>query len=60
MARGLKKAFHARRYIIEKAAMARFKQIFEEMDQEKVQNQYDFYTKRLWDSRRAEGQMTRY
>lgn len=40
--------------------MARFKQVFKEMDEKKVQYQYDFYTKRLWECRRAGGQMTRY
>jgi hypothetical protein len=36
MARGLKKEFHAQRCTTEKAALARFKQVFEEMDEKKV------------------------
>jgi hypothetical protein len=60
MARGLKREFHARQCTTEKAALVRFKKIFEEMDEKKVQSQYDFYTKRLWDCKRASGQMTRY
>jgi hypothetical protein len=57
----VKRKFYARRCTIEKAAMARFEQIFiEELDQNKIQNLYDFYTLRLWDYRRAEGQMTKF
>jgi len=61
MAHPLKKAFHAKRCTTEKAGLARFKQIFEEeIDQGTIQNMYDYYTKRLHDCRRAEGQMTKY
>jgi hypothetical protein len=60
MARPLKRAFHARRVTSEKAALARFEKLFEQMDQRKVQELYSWYTKRLWECRRAMGQMTRY
>jgi hypothetical protein len=60
MAHPLKKAFHAKRCITEKASLARFKQIFEEMDQKTIQNLYNSYTKRLHDCKRAGGQMTKY
>jgi hypothetical protein len=60
MAHPLKKAFHAKRCTTEKASLARFKQIFEEMDQKTIQNLYNSYTKRLHDCRRAGGQMTKY
>jgi len=60
MARPLKRRFHARRCTTEEAALARFTQIFEEIDQEQVQGLYTWYTKRLHDCRRAGGQMTRY
>ena len=57
----MKRKFHARRCITEKAIMARFEQVFiEELDQNQIQNLYDFYTLRLWDYRRAEGQMTKF
>lgn len=60
MARPLKRAFHARRCTTEKAALARFEKVFDEMDQGKVNSLYSWYTKRLHDCRRARGQMTRY
>jgi hypothetical protein len=60
MAHPLKKAFHVKRCTTEKASLARFKQIFEEMDQKTIQNLYNSYTKRLHDCRRAGGQMTKY
>ncbi len=61
MARPLKREFHQKRCTTEGAAMARFKQIFEqEMDQKKIQELYSWYTKRLHECRRLEGQMTRY
>jgi hypothetical protein len=61
MARPLKRQFHARRVTSEKAALARFKRLFEEeMDVEKVQELYSWYTKRLHECRRTGGQMTRY
>ena len=60
MARPLKRAFHSRRCTTERAAIARFERVFSEMDQQKVNSQYEWYTKRLWECRRASGQMTRY
>ena len=60
MAYPIKRKFHAQRCTIEKAALARFEQVFNEMDQSKVQTLYNWYTKRLHDCRRAGGQMTRY
>jgi hypothetical protein len=61
MAHPLKRKFHAKRCTTEKAVIARFKQLFEEeMDQGTIQNMYNFYTKRLHDCRRAEGQMTKF
>jgi len=42
-------------------ALARFTRIFEEeLDQKKVQKQYEWYTKRFHECRRLDGQMTRY
>jgi hypothetical protein len=60
MARPLKRAFHKRRCTTERAALARFQTVFDEMDQEKVNSLYEWYTKRLWECKRAGGQMTRY
>ena len=60
MAYPIKRKFHAQRCTIEKAVLARFEQVFNEMDQSKVQTLYNWYTKRLHDCRRAGGQMTRY
>jgi len=61
MAHPLKRKFHAKRCTTEKAVIARFKQLFEEeMDQGTIQNMYNFYTKRLHDYRRAEGQITKF
>jgi hypothetical protein len=61
MAHPIKRKFHAKRSTTEKAALARFRQLFEEeMDQCTIQNMYNWYTKRLHDCRRAGGQMTRY
>ena len=60
-AQGLKRKFHSRRVPTEKAALARFSRIFtEELDQTKVQKQYEWYTKRFHECRRLDGQMTRY
>ncbi|KAE9380926.1 hypothetical protein N431DRAFT_523394, partial [Stipitochalara longipes BDJ] len=47
MARPLKRRFHARRCMTEKAALAWFTQIFDEIDQKQVQGLYTWYTKRL-------------
>ena len=61
MAHLVKRKFHAKRYMTEKAAIARFQRLFEEeMDQGTIQNLYNFYTKRLHDCRRAGGQMTKF
>lgn len=61
MAHPLKRAFHSKRCTTDKAALARFTQIFEkEMEQKMIQYMYDYYTKRLHDCRRAGGQMTKY
>jgi hypothetical protein len=56
----IKRKFHAQRRTTEKAALARFEQVFNEIDQGEVQTLYNWYTKRLHDCRRAGGQMTRY
>ena len=60
MARPIKRRFHARRSTTEKAALARFMELFNEMGQEQLQSLYKWYCKRLHECRRAEGQMTRY
>jgi hypothetical protein len=61
MAHRLKRKFHAKQCTTEKAVIARFKQLFEEeIDQGTIQNMYNFYTKRLHDYRRAEGQITKF
>ena len=57
----LKRRFHYRRTTTEKAALARFTQIFqEELDEAKVKSMYNWYTKRLHECERRDGQMTRY
>jgi hypothetical protein len=61
MAQELKKKFHAQTCTTEKAALARFKRIFEnEMSYDKIRGFYDWFTKRLHECERLEGQMTRY
>jgi hypothetical protein len=61
MAHPLKRLFHSKRTASEKGALSRFTQIFEkEMDQKTTQHMYEYYTKRLHDCRRADGQMTKY
>jgi DDE superfamily endonuclease len=61
MAHPLKRLFHSKRSASEKGALSHFTQIFEkEMDQKTIQHMYEYYTKRLHDYRRAEGQMTKY
>jgi hypothetical protein len=61
MAMPLKRAFHAVRSTLNKKALDRFNHIFtEEMDQNTVNGMYKWYTKRLHECRRADGQMTRY
>lgn len=61
MAHPLKQRFHAERCTTQKAAKERFMRVFyHEMDQKKIQEMYKWYTKRLHECRRREGQMTRY
>lgn len=61
MAMPLKRAFYAVRSTTNKKALDRFNRIFiEEMDQNTVNGIYKWYTKRLHEYRRADGQMTRY
>jgi hypothetical protein len=61
IAHPLTRKFHAQRCSTEKASMARFTRIFEkETDQGTIQHMYKYYTKRLHDCRRADGQMTKY
>ena len=48
MAHPIKKAFHSRRCASEKTALARFRKVFrEDTDQEKINEQFSWYTKRL-------------
>jgi hypothetical protein len=61
MASTLKRRFYYRRITTKKAALARFCKIFkEELDEEEVESQYKWYTKRLHECGRRDGQMTRY
>lgn len=60
MASILKRRFHYRRTATEKAALARFTQIFQELDEAKVESMYNWYTKRLHKCERRDGQITRY
>lgn len=57
----LKKKFHCKRTATQHTALARFSQIFnEELNDEKVHEMYEWYTKRLHECQRRDGQMTRY
>jgi hypothetical protein len=61
IAQPVKKLFHAKRTASESAALARFTKIWEEeMSQVKIQELYKWYTKRLHEAERVDGQMTRY
>jgi hypothetical protein len=61
MACTLKRKFHHKRTTTQKAALARFTQIFmEELDEDIVHSQYNWYTKRLHECGRRDGQITRY
>ena len=61
LAHPVKRAFHAVRSASDKAALARFNQVFmEELDQGSINGMYKWYTKRLHECQRADGQMTRY
>jgi hypothetical protein len=61
MAALIKRKFHARRYTADQGALKRFTRVFNnELDQKTIQHCYDFYIKRLWDCKRARGQMTSY
>ena len=58
IAHPLKRAFHSKRCASEGAGLYRFAKIFEqELDQEKINNVYDWYTRRLYACRVAGGQM---
>jgi hypothetical protein len=61
MAYPLKRLFHSKRSASEKDALLHFTQVFKkEIDQKTIQHMYEYYTKRLHDCGRAEGQMTKY
>jgi hypothetical protein len=61
MANPIKRKFYVRRCTTDGAALKRFTGVFnEELDEKTIQHCYDFYTKRLWDCKRAKGQMTSY
>jgi hypothetical protein len=61
MAHPLKSLFHSKRTALEKGALSRFTQIFEkEMHQKTIQHMYKYYTKRLYDCKRADKQMIKY
>ena len=61
MAYLIKKTFHSRRCTSEKTILARFKKVFgEDTDQEKINEQFTWYTKRLHECIRLGGQMTKY
>jgi hypothetical protein len=61
MANPIKRRFHARRCTTDQGALKRFTGIFnDELDQKTIQHCYDYYIKRLWDCKRARGQMTSY
>ncbi|KAL5316272.1 hypothetical protein ACEPPN_015317 [Leptodophora sp. 'Broadleaf-Isolate-01'] len=61
MAHPIKKAFHSRRCASEKTALARFRNVFgEDSDQDKINEQFVWYTKRLHECIRLGGQMTKY
>jgi hypothetical protein len=61
LAHTIKRKFHAKRTASDKTALAYFTKIWEEeMDQNKIQEMYNWYTKRLHDAERVDGQMTRY
>jgi hypothetical protein len=56
MAHPLKRLFYFKRSASEKGVLLYFTQIFEkEMDQKTIQHMYGYYTKRLYNYRRAEG-----
>jgi hypothetical protein len=61
MAHLIKKTFYLRRYASKKTALARFKKGFgEDTDQEKINEQFTWYTKRLHECIRLSGQMIKY
>ncbi len=61
MAHPVKRLFHSRCCTSQKAALHCFAKVFEdEMDMEKINELYMWYTKRLHECRRLRGQMTRY
>lgn len=56
----LKKAFYSRQCTTERASLAYFRQVFDNIDQDTIQGLYNSYTIRLNNCRRADGQMTKY
>jgi len=57
----VKKKFHSKRVEEEDTALERFIDIWEnQVDQEKIAEMYSWYTKRLHECIRADGQITRY
>ena len=61
IAQQLKRKFYAQRTTTQKAALARFEQVFEKgLDHEKIQELYSWFTKRLHDCDRLGGKMTIY
>jgi hypothetical protein len=61
MANPIKRKFHAQRCTIDGAVLKRFTGVFnKELDKKTIQHYYDYYTKILWDCKRAKEQMTSY
>tara|TARA_R110002060_G_scaffold1899_4_gene3473 strand:- start:26 stop:394 length:369 start_codon:yes stop_codon:yes gene_type:complete len=61
LAQPVKNLFHAERTASQKAALNRFSRIWNrELSQNKINNMYTWYTKRLHEAERVDGQMTRY
>jgi hypothetical protein len=61
MAHPIKKAFYLWRYALEKTALTRFRKVFgKDTDQEKINEQFSWYIKRLHECIRLGGQMTKY
>ena len=61
MAYPVKKAFYSRRCASEKTALARFRKVFrEDINQEKINEQFTWYIKRLHEYIKLSGQITKY
>jgi transposase len=61
IAHPIKKKFHAQRCATQEQALAQFVEVWDnEVDQKKIQHCYDYYTKRLHDVNRVNGQMSQY